>query len=246
LAVKGKILTWDVLQSRGREGPGMCYLCKSDLESIDHIFIHCAFTKAVWEKIITRGGYKHTWSGRSLEICIQEWFENKSVPTVLAAHLCWNIWLERNLAIFEGSMPKIQKVYYKTLIQASVNEGVKRDKLPKSLLFHLQDNTTIAYFDGAAHQSGAYCGAGGVLKLPDLTCIRWTFNVGQGTNTKAELLGAWAAIRLALHLSIRRLHLVGDSKVVIAWLDNKGSLKVCAIEGWKSRLKEMVKDFELH
>jgi hypothetical protein len=37
---------------------------------------------------------------------------------------------------------------------------------------------------------------------------------------------------------------VGDSKVVIAWLDNKDSLKVCAIEGWKLRLKEMVKDFE--
>jgi hypothetical protein len=45
--------------------------------------------------------------------------------------------MERNLAIFEGSVPKIQKVYYKTLIQDSVNEGVKRDKLPKSLLFHL-------------------------------------------------------------------------------------------------------------
>jgi ribonuclease HI len=95
---------------------------------------------------------------------------------------------------------------------------VKQDKLPKSLFLHIQNNTTIAYFDGATHQSGAYCGAGGVLKLPDFSCIRWTFNGGQGTNTKAELLGAWAAIRLALHLSISRLQLVGDSKVVIAWL----------------------------
>jgi hypothetical protein len=30
LAAKGKILTWDTLQTRGWEGPGRCYLCKQE------------------------------------------------------------------------------------------------------------------------------------------------------------------------------------------------------------------------
>jgi ribonuclease HI len=77
--------------------------------------------------------------------------------------------------------------------------------------------------------------------MSDYSCIRWIINDGQGTNTKVELLGVWAAIRLALHLSISRIQLVGDSKVVIAWLENKDSLYVSAIEGWKERIRDMVK-----
>jgi len=112
------------------------------------------------------------------------------------------------------------------------------------VLLQQHNNTTVGYFNGATQQDGACCGAGGVLKLPDYTIIRWTFNCGQGTNTKAEILGAWAAIMLALHLSISHIKLLGDSKVVIAWLENKGSLQVCAIEGWKERIRDMVKCFE--
>jgi hypothetical protein len=36
---------------------------------------------------------------------------------------------------------------------------------------------------------------------------------------------------------------MGDSKVVIDWLSNRISLKVCAIEGWKARIKDMVRGF---
>jgi hypothetical protein len=57
-------------------------------------------------------------------------------------------------------------------------------------------------------------------------------------------LGAWATLRLALHLSINHLQILGDSKVVIEWLENKGSLHVCAIEGWKARIRDMVRCFE--
>jgi hypothetical protein len=32
-------------------------------------------------------------------------------------------------------------------------------------------NTTIAWFDGAAQLDGNQCGAGGVLKTPDLTVL---------------------------------------------------------------------------
>jgi len=32
--------------------------------------------------------------------------------------------------------------------------------------------------------------------------------------------------------------------VVIVWLENKGSLQVSTIEGWKARIRDMVKCFE--
>jgi ribonuclease HI len=87
--------------------------------------------------------------------------------------------------------------------------------------------------------------SGRSYKISRFSVIRWVFNCGRGTNTKAELMGAWATLSLALHLSIKRLQILGDSKVVIEWLSNRGSLQVCAIEGWKARIRDMIRCFDV-
>jgi hypothetical protein len=51
MAAEKKILTWDALQKKGWEGPGVFYLCKHDYEDINHIFIHCTFLKTVWARL---------------------------------------------------------------------------------------------------------------------------------------------------------------------------------------------------
>jgi len=61
-------------------------------------------------------------------------------------------------------------------------------------------------------------------------------NCGQGTNTKAELLGAWETIQLAKHFDLEKLHVFGDSLVIINWLSKKGKLEVCSLAGWKRRI----------
>lgn len=37
---------------------------------------------------------------------------------------------------------------------------------------------------------------------------------------------------------------MGDSKVVIDWLDQKGRLQVVSIEAWKRRIKELIPTFQ--
>jgi len=73
--------------------------------------------------------------------------------------------------------------------------------------------------------------SGGVLKTLDLTVYRWVMNYGEGTNTKAELLGVWATLTLATHLSLQKLQVLGDSKVVIDWLTKRGRLQASSIKG---------------
>jgi len=92
-------------------------------------------------------------------------------------------------------------------------------------------DTTIACFDGATQVDGKECGVRGLFKTPDLSVYRWVFNCGEGTNTREELLGAWETLMLATHLSFQRLHVLGDSKVVIDWLTRRGRLQASAIEG---------------
>jgi len=55
---------------------------------------------------------------------------------------------------------------------------------------------------------------------------------------KAELLGAWASLNLARCLQIEELILLGDSKVIVDWLQGKADFKVAALMGWKDRTME--------
>jgi len=56
-------------------------------------------------------------------------------------------------------------------------------------------------------------------------------------------MGVWATLFIANHLSIHKLQILGDSKVIINWLNNKGNLRVSSLEGWKQRIKLLRRKF---
>jgi ribonuclease HI len=64
-----------------------------------------------------------------------------------------------------------------------------------------------------------------------------------GTNTRAELLGAWALLTLVVRLDISELFVQGDSKIVIDWLRGKGHLQVINLECWKDIILDLIKHF---
>jgi ribonuclease HI len=76
---------------------------------------------------------------------------------------------------------------------------------------------------------------GGLIKTSSNTVIKWTFNCGCGTNTREELLGAWATLSLVVRLNIDVLQVIGDSKIIIEWLKEKGRLHVASLMGWMDR-----------
>jgi len=69
------------------------------------------------------------------------------------------------------------------------------------------------------------------------------FNCGARTNTKAELLGARVTLTLLKLLDLHYLQVMGDSKVIIDWRDQKGMLQSINIEGWKRRIKDLIPTF---
>jgi ribonuclease HI len=119
-----------------------------------------------------------------------------------------------------------------------------RDKphIHKALDFKLPDGYTFACFDGAAQVTGR-CGAGGIFKSHHSRITKWYFSCGVGTNTKAELLGLWTTLFLASSWSIKYIIVLGDSRVVIDWINQKSNLHSVHIEGWKHKTLELSKLF---
>jgi hypothetical protein len=66
LATKDKVLTWDLLQRKGWQGPGVCKLCNCSYETINHLLIHCPFTKSMWLHLYDLYRVKTQWVGNSV------------------------------------------------------------------------------------------------------------------------------------------------------------------------------------
>jgi ribonuclease HI len=118
-----------------------------------------------------------------------------------------------------------------------------KEKKPQNLGLSPPVDKPIAWFDGEAQNNGNKCGVGGIIKINASNEYRWTLNCGCGSNTRAELLGAWSTLVLAERLSIYDIHIMGDSKIVIEWLKKDGELRVASLEAWKERIVEICTHF---
>jgi ribonuclease HI len=101
----------------------------------------------------------------------------------------------------------------------------------------------LTTFDVVAVAGGTNCGVGGTIKTINVQVFHWFFNCGAQTNTKAELLGVWATLTITKLLNLRYIQVIGDSKVIIDWLDQKGKLQAINVEAWKQRTKDLVQFF---
>jgi ribonuclease HI len=84
----------------------------------------------------------------------------------------------------------------------------------------------------------------GSIKIFYNKSCRWHINGGIGTNSKAELMGAWVSLPISKLWKITKVKILGDSKVIIDWLNNKSNLNSIDSEGWKCRTKALSSLFQ--
>jgi ribonuclease HI len=174
------------------------------------------------------------WNRDTISDCFQLWVNQKSPPVCLAAHVCWQLWLERNRVTFEDRPPNLTIRCPQSSALISLESSTGCFHIHKAVDINLPEGYTLACFDGA-EQSGC-CGAGGFFKSNHSRITKWFFSCGGGTNTKAELLGLWTTLFLATSWSVKHLLVLGDSSVVIDWINCKSKLRSVHIECWKQKL----------
>jgi ribonuclease HI len=175
---------------------------------------------------------------------METWTCNKAASKKLPVLMSWFLWLERNKALFEGKSPTVNSVVHQTLsLLTKHSTDLNSQAIRLSPIFRL-NGYTMAFFDGASSVGDQICGAGGSLKRTNGPDIRWIFNCGVGSNTKAELVGAWATFAMEKLLDIHHIQIFGDSKVVIEWLEQKCNLQAVNIEGWKRSTRDLATSFQ--
>jgi len=100
-----RVLTWDNLCRRGWQGPGLCSLCLSEGETIEHLFIHCRFTRNLWNNIFSSLHIVWSWDLMSIKECLLNWYDLNQTHKTLLIFICWGIWKCRNHMICDGHKP---------------------------------------------------------------------------------------------------------------------------------------------
>jgi hypothetical protein len=238
LIEENKTLSWKNLQKHGWKAPGMCNLCKKDRESTKHLFLNCPFTRLVWYELKKVLNLDTGWNGNTLVDLFRNWSIQNFNLITLPAFVCWYIWIDRNKSIFEYLRSSVQRIVFLSRSALDFTLNIHKDYTPQNLVPSLPADKYLAWLDGVTQQNGLISGVGGVLKLIDFREYRWTLNCGKVTNTRAEIMGAWDTLALAVRMSVFYLHILGDSKTVIVWLNKKGDLRVANLYAWKDIIVE--------
>jgi len=232
-----------MLRRKGWQGPGFCVLCRRASEDIHHLLIHCIFAQDIWKRTLQHFSLPFHWTDATFTECFSSWFSAQAAPPSLAIFVSWQIWLERNKVLFEDASPSLQAVFYRMLASFHWQPSTVKTLPFKAVDSFLPEGYSVACFDGATLSSGSCCGAGGTFKSHPERITKWFLNCGRGSNTKAELLGLWATLMIASSWSLNHLHVIGDSKVIIDWINRKCRLQSIHVEGWKLKTQQLAFSF---
>jgi ribonuclease HI len=243
LCARDKLLTWENLQRKGWHGPGFCVLCRGATEDIHHLFIHCIFAQNIWKHTLQHFSLPLLWTGATFTECFSTWSTAHAAPPTLEVLISWHIWLERNKALFEGASPSFRAVCHRTQASFHWQQSSVKTHLYKAVDSILPEGYSVAFFDGAAQSSGLCCGVGGIFKSHPERTTKWFLSCGRGTNTKVELLGLWTTLMFASFWSLDHLQVIGDSKVIIYWINRKCNLQSIHLKGWKHKTQQLALSF---
>lgn len=115
--LQNKIPPGDNLLKRAHYGPHWCYLCRSDNESVQPLFLDYTEARKLWDIIIPAIAPSSIWAGITIIEAWQTWYTSSSAPKQfnLPLLICWAIWIAQNHLIFQNSPPRWSIIAAKVL-----------------------------------------------------------------------------------------------------------------------------------
>ena len=99
--------------------------------------------------------------------------------------------------------------------------------------------------DGASKGNPDPAGSGGVLlDYSGKIALNFSWGLGQNTNNIAEILAIWQGLNQARRLSIKKLAIIGDSRIIIQALKLKKAPNSMDLAHYHRKVTTQLKDFE--
>ena len=116
MAILNRLPTMDRLMAWGIGVGGTCKLCLDEMESREHMFFGCLYSRSIWEVILTKCGIKRkigSWTEK-LEWAIQH-LKGKSMKSTIM-RIAWKafiycIWRERNNRVHNNASETAVQVF---------------------------------------------------------------------------------------------------------------------------------------
>ncbi|RVW35945.1 hypothetical protein CK203_090578 [Vitis vinifera] len=120
-AMWGKALTLDLVQKRGWALANRCFMCLEKEETINHLFLHCSRTRALWDLLFALFGVSWVlpFSVRETLLSWNGFFMAKNRKKVWRAaplHIFWTVWKERNRLAFKNESVSIQRLKHSFIL----------------------------------------------------------------------------------------------------------------------------------
>ncbi|XP_021835349.2 uncharacterized protein [Spinacia oleracea] len=107
LAVQSRLPTKDRLQNWGIPTDGLCPLCSTDLETVQHLFFQCSYSQQVWQQVLQVLKIQRPSFGFDQEIQIAVRMCKRSSGTsklfiAVFAEVVYGLWIQRKQRVFAG------------------------------------------------------------------------------------------------------------------------------------------------
>ena len=100
LVIKHKVLSWDLLQCKGFQGPRRCIMCKHDGETTERLFCHFPLFRSLWIYICLGLGVTWSWNHKKCVDLIKAVDDHLVLSMDIICSFMWDFWLSRNRMIF--------------------------------------------------------------------------------------------------------------------------------------------------
>ncbi|XP_022003381.1 uncharacterized protein LOC110900826 [Helianthus annuus] len=113
-----RIPTYDALLRRGIVvGDGLCFLCKAENESVDHLFVSCKVVAVIWQRVSRWGRIPNISAFSFKDLLETHKYVNvgetkkKAVQGIIIM-ASWYLWKARNKSVFSAANVKAEDVFY--------------------------------------------------------------------------------------------------------------------------------------
>eukprot|EP00253_Pinus_taeda_P017420 PITA_17420 len=224
--LNSKIPTWDNLQARFMHGPGRCTMCKSEAETINHLFLRCPEVIHIWGEVGKLLNKTLEWEGSNVQEAWQKWWQShpngnlRNLPLIIS----WGIWIARNKSIFQDkSTPSAITASQSTAIFSCIpepKEGQSQRIIPE---LQITKGIPWAFFYSASQNNIA--GAGLVIFESSSHVLKASVGLGTGSNNFAELLALKFLICWLIQRHTFSIQIYGDSQNVIRWVNGQSTCR---------------------